>query len=198
MSHRFFANTPFSHAITDDMESMMYVVLYCGLRWLPHSVEEGEVETLWMNTFFAAAIIHLRGTVTGGDLKKANRVDREYTNTLGGQFECAAFWKWMTTVMNYNSPLPSSSRYEQLRKMWNGPGPLYKFWDRFLEKNKGTLPERDRVEKKSVLAPSAFSTPHHATTPSSGIRFVQNSEGPLDGTLIYLRIQLLPPDFDIL
>lgn len=189
---------PFVHSIADDMESMMYVVLYCGLRWLPHSVPEVSVESRWMNTFFFAGKINADGLVDGADAKQINRTNRQYTDTLRGRFECAAFWKWMTTVMDYNSPLPGDSKYEKLRKMWNGPRPLYKFWERFLEKYKGALPERDRVERKSVLAPaSVFSTPHHATTASSGMTFVQNGGGMVDSTLIFPRIQRLPPDFDI-
>ena len=46
--------------IKDDMESLLYVVLYCALHWLPHNLSKDRLSDL-ITAFFRAQGTVLRG-----------------------------------------------------------------------------------------------------------------------------------------
>ncbi|KAH8115730.1 hypothetical protein DFH11DRAFT_1742744 [Phellopilus nigrolimitatus] len=68
----------FCHTIHDDMESMLYIVLYCCVRWLPHS----EVNSLGrrMHYFFDAYNEEGNCTIVGGTRKLMQKYNRNFTD----------------------------------------------------------------------------------------------------------------------
>lgn len=153
----------FSHSITDDMEALMYVVLFCGIRWLSHSLTDNAIH-VWMKEFFERGSNddpNQRGTA-----KELNRLSRHYSKQLHDRFQCTSFIEWMTIVMNYNAPMRDDPEYENLVGKWNDTGPLYVYWEEFLRTK--VLPKNDRQDRKMAgECPSGYATSHYPTTVSS-------------------------------
>ncbi|KAI0694170.1 hypothetical protein C8T65DRAFT_744473 [Cerioporus squamosus] len=125
-----------SHTIQHDMESMLYVVLYCALLYLPH--HGGDSASCFHRIFDET---HTRGgRVEGGDGKSKNRSSRTYTAEI--KWECASMTEWLNTVMDYDS---SGEGYQ-----WT-PDVLDDFWRTFLEKNRSRLRKNDRCFNVKLL-----------------------------------------------
>lgn len=152
----------FAHSIQDDMESMLYVILYCGLKWLPHNLHGNFFPS--MNQFFAQESSRHNGKLSGGTFKAANQHSRHYTSRI--TFTCQAFQEWLTTVMNYNSPMRAD--IEEFEGKWDGPNHLYEFWDRFLQRHTD-LPSNDRIDHYARIHPPRddLAIPPSPTIPSS-------------------------------
>ncbi|KAI9062463.1 hypothetical protein FKP32DRAFT_1677401 [Trametes sanguinea] len=115
-----------SHTFQDDLEALLYVVLYCGLLYLPHSLTESTLAELYVAFFEKAS--SLMGNTYGGDGKKMNAQGRLFTRSI--DFGDPAFAEWLNTVMDYHSPPPELR--ETYAGYWNGDR-LEEFWSRFLE-----------------------------------------------------------------
>ncbi|KAI0935419.1 hypothetical protein AcV7_003854 [Taiwanofungus camphoratus] len=104
------------HTLQDDMESILYVVLYCALRWGPHNVKR---KTLFntLRHLFDEAWEDDDGT-SGGSGKLLNKFTRRYTKAF--TFHSVPLQYWLDTVMNLNSPLPGRE-YEEFRDKWEDP-----------------------------------------------------------------------------
>ncbi|KAI0671005.1 hypothetical protein C8Q78DRAFT_974397 [Trametes maxima] len=145
------------HTIQDDMESMLYLVLYCGLFYLAHDLCMVDL-TSFIKSFFRE-IGRFHGTTCGGDAKAANSVRRRFTSRV--HFGSPALQEWLDNVMNFHSPPPENQ--ETFREKWN-PESLDTFWSGFLQSR--TLERDDRVVHK--LSMSGYYDPYSpATTTSS-------------------------------
>ena len=109
--------------IEDDMESLLYVVLYCALLWLPHNLPDDEVSETYTR-FFEFSTIH-SGASVGGDAKAANAYNRRYTRDI--VFDCTAVKTWLDTVMDFCSPRDPSEKGK-----WT-PSLVDTFWSNFLD-----------------------------------------------------------------
>ncbi len=123
-------------AIQDDMESLLYVVLYCALHWLPHNLNKKDLSDL-ISLFFDYRK-PLRGGVAGGTPKLLNAENRHLTGKV--TFASKTLQEWSDTVMNYNAPLGDSA--EEFEDKWH-PDQLDAFWADFLRTR--TLEQGDRV-----------------------------------------------------
>ncbi|KAI0775522.1 hypothetical protein BD413DRAFT_470915 [Trametes elegans] len=123
------------HSFQDDMESLLYVVLYCGLHYLPHNLSK-----LSLTAMVRALFGKPTDTAHGGDAKFTNSAFRQCTRRV--QFGSAALQEWLTTVMDYHSP-PEALR-EAYADKWSNPDHLDAFWTEFLRTR--TLERADRVE----------------------------------------------------
>ncbi len=123
-------------AIQDDMESLLYVVLYCALHWLPHNLDKKELSNL-VSSFFDYRK-PLRGGVAGGTPKLLNAETRNLTGQV--TFASKAIQEWLDTVMNLNAPLQDSA--EEFKDRWY-PDSLDAFWSDFLRTR--TLEQSNRV-----------------------------------------------------
>ncbi|RPD59210.1 hypothetical protein L226DRAFT_614047 [Lentinus tigrinus ALCF2SS1-7] len=125
-----------NHTIHHDMESTLYVTLYCALLYLPH--HGGDPASCFQRMFDET---HLRGgRVEGGDGKSKNRSNRTYTAKI--KWECAPMTEWLNTVMDYHS--------SGQRDRWN-PDVLDTFWRAFLEEKQALLHVNDRCFNIKLL-----------------------------------------------
>ncbi|KAL7279685.1 hypothetical protein ACG7TL_006092 [Trametes sanguinea] len=144
-------NANSKQTIADDMESLLYVVLYCALFYLPHNLSS-EALAGFVEEFFEHVGVWYRGIPTGGDAKMANARLRVCTDSL--HFESVAFEEWLQTVMDYHCP-PMGSK-EPPENMWT-IDKLEAYWSRFLE---GHALERDNCQahQNAIDPPSASSS----------------------------------------
>ncbi|KAI0712056.1 hypothetical protein C8Q76DRAFT_733247 [Earliella scabrosa] len=145
------------HTLQDDMESLLYVVLYCSFLWLPHNLSKSDLHDTIRGLF--EETVWVRGSIRGGDGKVANAAYRQYT-------ECVEFNKplleWLNVMMDYNSP-PNNKRYK-LKGKWDDPAVIEQLWADFLQAH--TLPDIDRVVHDHPHATDKYE-PHYTEDYSS-------------------------------
>lgn len=120
------------------MESLLYVVFYCALHWLPHNLTEQDSLSEVISTFFKWRTMK-SGLPFGGDAKLSNTMDRLYTSMP--KFDSTSFRQWLDTVFDFHSP-PRGKEVEYADK-WSDPGQLDAFWSEFLRTH--NLEHGDRV-----------------------------------------------------
>ncbi|KAI0359797.1 hypothetical protein OH77DRAFT_1517405 [Trametes cingulata] len=147
------------HVLQDDMESLLYVVLYCAVRHLPHDLTSENLRT-FMEQFFDFSAV-LRGAFHGGDGKLANSQDRLLTGII--KFEDADLREWLETVMNYHGPPDHLEK--ELADHWADPTHLDKFWGTFLKER--ALQHDNRVDRE-IVTPGYFKD----ETPGSNVPFI--------------------------
>ncbi|KAI0712051.1 hypothetical protein C8Q76DRAFT_796939 [Earliella scabrosa] len=155
------------HTIQDDMESLIYVVLYCAYLWLPHELSSRELSST-MEMFFAFR--EQRGDKYFGGMGKAsNRIGRTYTDLPN--FE-PALQTWINLMLDMCCPRidlsPGNTPYREedkdvpvnnpealalKRKRWT-PEHVEKFWAEFWATH--TLPINDRVVHDHPRATGEF------------------------------------------
>ncbi|KAH8115722.1 hypothetical protein DFH11DRAFT_1301369 [Phellopilus nigrolimitatus] len=158
----------FRHKIQDDMESMLYVVLYCCVRWLPHN----EVENLGhkMYKFFDQYDREDGNIIVGGTDKFAQQHARTFTKRF--KFEDDAIGLWINIAFNYLAP--SGIDYLKYKDKWT-PESFNKLWLAVLQVS---LPENDRTEHVVSDKHEGSSSKHNATQPSS-TRFSEEYKEPV-------------------
>ncbi|KAI0723245.1 hypothetical protein C8Q76DRAFT_389324 [Earliella scabrosa] len=106
------------HTVKHDMESLLYVVLYCGLLYLPHEGDQADALCCFVNMFDEQ---HLRrNRLEGGDGKAKNRLERTYTAEI--KWVCNPLTIWVNGVMDIHSALD--------RDVWS-PESLADYWNKF-------------------------------------------------------------------
>ncbi|KAI0755195.1 hypothetical protein C8Q80DRAFT_1094590 [Daedaleopsis nitida] len=153
------------HRFQDDMESLLYVVLYSALLWQPHNLSKANL-TFIISGMFEYGYKHPLGAMHGGSGKLSNAVHRQYT--LMVQFGSDTFREWLLTVLNYHSPLPMYEESGEYKDKWSTPEPLDTYWATFLQTNVlesnnrvvHTLDKSDYYESISASTPSRGSSPH--------------------------------------
>lgn len=84
------------HTFKDDMESLLYVVFYCGLLYVAHDVSMEGLNEIIRDVFRRN---HTVGEFTfGGAGKLANAQSRMFMRDV--HFRSAALQEWVTTVMD--------------------------------------------------------------------------------------------------
>ncbi|KAH9889373.1 hypothetical protein C8Q73DRAFT_654021 [Cubamyces lactineus] len=127
------------HTFKDDMESLIYVILYCALLYLPHRFVALSLTTFYTRFFEEFNNVGVDGY--GGVAKLANTVDRVWTRRV--RFGSPAFQEWLDTVLNYHSPpREDHAKYDG---MWE-PDKLDAFWADFLKTHE--LEQDDRIVHK--------------------------------------------------
>ncbi|KAI0326085.1 hypothetical protein GY45DRAFT_1259707 [Cubamyces sp. BRFM 1775] len=131
------------HTFEDDMEALLYVVLYCSLLYLPLRMKMSRLDVLHEAMFQNSQ--EFLGTTIGGTGKAANCVDRMWTGRV--QFLSPSLQEWLDTVMNYHSPL-KEVRLKYVG-MWE-PDKLDAFWSDFLSTHE--LERDNRTVNKLSMA----------------------------------------------
>ncbi len=114
------------HTFLDDMESLLYIVLYCALLWQPHDVTPEYLTQTIARMFdlqqFASSVQH------GGGGKAVNAVHRTFTGLM--HLQSPSLQEWLTNVIDYHHP-PRELRDEYAGR-WS-PEYLDTYWSTFLE-----------------------------------------------------------------
>ncbi|KAI9059515.1 hypothetical protein FKP32DRAFT_1634329 [Trametes sanguinea] len=128
------------HTFKDDMEALIYVVLYCAVLYLPHDLNPRGL-TNFCEAFFDERI-DLGGFELGGQGKLANAKYRQLTGPI--HFGSAAFQEWLTTVLDYHTPeeVPMGQG-----EKWE-PETLDAYWSQFLESH--SLERDDRTVHRLI------------------------------------------------
>ncbi|RDX49876.1 hypothetical protein OH76DRAFT_1482696 [Lentinus brumalis] len=142
----------------DDMESLLYVVLYCALLWQPHNFPRQELTKIVASFFDGSQ--RVGDVYMGGGAKSANALSRTYTGSM--QLGSEALQEWLTTVLNFHWPPQDAEEYQG---KWTAEH-LDTYWAAFLRTH--TL-ERDNRVVHAVDAPiyRPSSTPSIAYIPRS-------------------------------
>ncbi|KAI0333799.1 hypothetical protein GY45DRAFT_1244185, partial [Cubamyces sp. BRFM 1775] len=146
------------HTLQDDMESLLYVILYCSLLHLPHDVRNPETLHSFIHNFFDYSSFGF-GRLHGGDAKLANAHNRNWMQRV--KFSSENITDWLNTVMNYHFP-PRHLRREWADR-WSNPDYLDTFWGAFLERRE--LEQDDAVR-------------HEVEKPVGAIRTLEDSQVP--------------------
>ncbi|GBE84773.1 hypothetical protein BKA93DRAFT_824938 [Sparassis latifolia] len=148
-----------AHTIQDDMESILWVVLYCSLLWLDHDLPVKKLVTT-MSTIFDQCNSFEDGETTAGDGKVSNQVSRLYTSKI--HFSNPKIQEWLNAVMNFNSSYvfnwPLNATFF---KAWEDPRTLDRYWKAFLGDNE--LLTADRISRVLPLKQAPRNDPGRAT-----------------------------------
>ncbi|RDX40163.1 hypothetical protein OH76DRAFT_1511962 [Lentinus brumalis] len=123
------------HTLQDDLESLLYVVLYCAFLYLPHNLSKQDLFRT-VRLFFEDARF-INGRIAGGQGKLDNASSRTYTKPV--KFN-APLKEWLDAFMDYCNPpngMPMSGE-----DPWTELQLLNKFWADFLQTH--TLEQNDR------------------------------------------------------
>lgn len=155
--------------IEDDMESLLYVVLYCSFLWLPHGLSTEQLATTFRE-FFEWSDLWVNDTIlVGGEGKVKNALYRSYTKAAGfGQ----DLKEWLDAVMELRWPdgllevlevleERSDGVVEETEK-WTNPNHLDTFWAEFLQTH--NLPNDDRVVHDHPHATGIYGGEHAGST----------------------------------
>ena len=130
------------HTFQDDMESLLYVVLYCALLWQPHTLTQ-EVLTHFISKFFDDAMVYSKRPAVGGSAKMENAYSRLWTEQMG--LRSHGLRNWLDSMMNFHSPIPR--REGEPNDKWADPASIDSFWADFLCTN-SELELDNRVENE--------------------------------------------------
>ncbi|KAH9912676.1 uncharacterized protein BXZ73DRAFT_107312 [Epithele typhae] len=113
------------HTFLDDMESMLYVVIYSAFLWQPHDLPRRVLDSCLL--MFNFEFKHPGGYIFGGTCKTYNATGRDYTN--GVEFDSLALREWLDAMMAFHAPLHSHG--DEFRGKWTAAH-VDKFWTDFL------------------------------------------------------------------
>ena len=126
--------TIWKHTLQDDMESLIYVVLYCALLYLPHNLSDQELaQKIWL--LFEDTEL-MEGRLIGGLGKLDNMASQIHTKSV--EFN-TSLKEWLNSMMKFCRPrhVPKGTEDPCTEVQL-----LDKFWADFLEKH--TLETNDR------------------------------------------------------
>lgn len=135
------------HTIQHDMESMLYVVLYCALLWCDHNGDGVALRNILRGMFDYFDLMG-DGKPRGGAGKLENMLNRVHTKTV--QWTSRALQRWLTQVMDLHYPVQGRlSTSGEVGEMWR-PDVLDTLWRKILTgPDASTLSFNDR---RDILA----------------------------------------------
>lgn len=144
--------TEVSHTRDDDMESLLYVILFCAMTWLGHNLSKDALEKR-IEDFFDSRHEKLGSIDTfGGDSKWNNAQGRQLTQDI--RWNNAAVGDWFNTVLDFfRIPIlrrPREARWEHIQP-WHDLDALEPYWASFLRERDSELGTDDRVDLPSLL-----------------------------------------------
>ena len=128
-----FTATNHTYRLKDDLESILYIVLYCALKWLPVTSSLGLY--WWLTQFFSVE----PGEVGGAPPKIANASGRYYTKSLTTT-RSQAVLDWLDAAMDLHYHADKEDSLGGPNPTWNDGKALEQMWKKTLE---GELPEDD-------------------------------------------------------
>ncbi|KAI0350368.1 hypothetical protein OH77DRAFT_1573299 [Trametes cingulata] len=172
------------HLIEDDMESFLYVVLYCGLLRLPHNLTSMALLKTLRTVFDYQDDYVGVGKKRGGDGKLQNMANRRHTAPI--KWHTPGMEEWIRTAWDHLHP--TSTTPDGVGK-WTHDD-LQLFWRTFLHQKRDILPHFDRINNVAVatasrlfqrhLPASAAERTHHATVSADKKRSAPDSPDSVD------------------
>ncbi len=166
------------------MESMIYVVLYCGLLCLPHKLNGVALKDL-LKSFFDAYQLR-SGVPLGGHSKISNKTTRLTTGAI--KWKSRGMTTWLGTMMDMFSPI-SGHTDSKYKDKWT-PQAVDAWWTSFLHEYDLRLAKNDRRDNlrhsdnwtifKNRAPIHAFGKPHQGTQPSADIAPAQYANSTSD------------------
>ncbi|KAI0324546.1 hypothetical protein GY45DRAFT_1331411 [Cubamyces sp. BRFM 1775] len=132
------------HTFADDMEALVYVVLYCALLYTPHNLSINTLTRIKEKIFDDVEVF--QGQTGGGDAKLANSYTRSYTSLV--HFDSTALQEWINTALDHHNP--RSQGLKVYKEKWT-PEAVDAFWTEFLETHELERDNR-RVNRVSLAA----------------------------------------------
>ncbi|KAI9060873.1 hypothetical protein FKP32DRAFT_1730486 [Trametes sanguinea] len=163
---------PVPYTIQDDMESLLYNMLYCSLRWLDHNLPEVQLEDTMTKLFDYSS--WFQGEALGSDQKLTNAQRRKYTARV--KFTNPSLRHWLNKLMDFHHPrVPAQvtaasgepPTFPLTTEEWLVPTKLEEAWRQFL--NRTELATGDRVVRNlnnEARTVEEGAEPHPATLPS--------------------------------
>ncbi|OBZ71178.1 hypothetical protein A0H81_08657 [Grifola frondosa] len=159
MSYNVLDNEDVVHSLSDDMESLLYVVLYCSLRWLPHDEDEKFLAPILHSLFDYSEF--LVGRLLGGNGKYHFLSTRRYVGHV--TFAHFPIQEWLNAAADYRC-VRGHFNVSAIPETWSDPKHLHAFWTQFLASH--TLEANDRIERV-LPAPSSFARSQSSSVVSS-------------------------------
>ncbi|RDX42645.1 hypothetical protein OH76DRAFT_1488526 [Lentinus brumalis] len=155
------------HTFQDDMESLLYVVLYCSLLWLPHALPTNQLVAMFNVLFEYSDTIGTRRI--GGNGKLVNAYHRSHSDRVAFP---PALQEWMQTVMEYHHPVDHTE--EEYADRWTNPEYLDRFWGDFLKSH--ALDRDDRVVHDHLHATGVYKAVSTAASTEAILLFNGSSD----------------------
>ncbi|KAL5523302.1 hypothetical protein ACEPAF_1569 [Sanghuangporus sanghuang] len=116
MSIRALSGKNFQHTQEDDMESLLYVVTYGSVRWLPH--EHIPKLGQWIYEFFSSSKENDEGQDTGGVYKELQQSvsGSKFLDTFG--FKSEYIRKWFRGAYGYLNTVHESEKAKGTKSEW--------------------------------------------------------------------------------
>ncbi len=140
------SGTKHKHTFQDDMESLLYVVLYCSFLWLPHKLTAKQLVSTMEMLFEYRRPMDIG--YAGGAGKAANRLTRTFTGPA--EFD-PPLQEWVDSLLELHWPLAHSSKRGNIdytilgipiSESWTSEN-MDSFWTEFLKTH--ALPRDDRI-----------------------------------------------------
>ncbi|KAI0663992.1 hypothetical protein C8Q70DRAFT_944258 [Cubamyces menziesii] len=143
------------HEPSDDLESMLYTVLYCGVLRIGHDMTYDKL-VKWLNGMFDESSVTYSGGYSGGKGKRANKERRAYTQ--GVAWKCQQLKTWIDTLCDYLHPLPETPQAR--RGKWTMEH-VQEFWKTFLQTS-----HLDQTNRHDHIAKESSKLMRHAPKPA--------------------------------
>ncbi|GBE89666.1 predicted protein [Sparassis crispa] len=163
MSQRSLSWRPEAQTIQDDMESLLWVVLYCSLLWLDHDLPP-QILSKTMVDLFDQRRVYRNGDVMAGEGKFCNQLQREHTSRV--HFLNPVIQQWLDAVMDFNSSfVVGQPRGATVAEIWKDPSKFNVFWQDFLGAHE--MFNHDRISRTLKLPRAHRRSSSSSTTSSS-------------------------------
>ena len=120
---------------------MLWVVLYCSVRWLLHDLSPEETRNLLNNVFDQSSL--WEGRPSGGGEKDSNATRRKWTERIS--FQCPALGEWLNVFMDCHNRSIRDRRQRSYEGWWQRPLQMEQWWGEFLQTH--ALSPSDRSDR---------------------------------------------------
>ncbi|KAI0629904.1 hypothetical protein C8Q77DRAFT_1201345 [Trametes polyzona] len=154
------AESEIKHTFLDDVESLVHVVMYCALRYLPHGLDHNELLNV-IASYFEEKIRVGDGPARGGETKLTNAFTLYIIRNVN--FDSAPLEEWLGSMWRLQNPPRRIEGGAEYGPQWTGDH-IEAFWSEFLKTyelerdnrvvNDITRPEREDYSNLSATQPT--------------------------------------------
>ncbi|KAI0629908.1 hypothetical protein C8Q77DRAFT_1234583 [Trametes polyzona] len=116
------------HTFLDDVESLVHVVTYCALRYLPHALNYNALNAT-IESYFEEKIEDGDGSAHGGHTKHLNALSPFVI--WGARFASSALQEWLVSMWGFQCPPEHTGHTDDYGPKWTGDH-IEAFWSEFL------------------------------------------------------------------